>query len=373
MKRPLCWLIVLAALSLMAGCATRRAYEAALVLADIAAGDQPSRLKRKTPTPTRTAVDFPVGDQMYAGDLYESPEGPRAAIVLVPGATEEGKDDPRLTALANTLARARFTVLVPDLPSVRQLKINSGNVQEVRAAFAWLRAQRELVPDGRAGFAGISYAAAPALLAAMEPDISDDVRFILTIGGYYDLVNVLTFFTTGYYREDGEWVYCEPNEYGKWVFVLSVSDRISDPEDRAILETMARLKISDPNADLDPLAEGLGSEGCRVFEFLTNQDPERTPELLNRMPAGVLADVEALDIAGRALPDLKARLVLVHGIDDDIIPYTESVSFAGALPEDQARLFVVGGLLHVDLEPSLKDKLGLLRAISALLGERGSP
>ena len=57
---------------------------------------------------------------------------------------------------------------------------------------------------------------------------------MFVIGGYYDVEAVLTFFTTGYFRDgpDGQWRHREPNAYGKWVFVRSNAARLASPEDR---------------------------------------------------------------------------------------------------------------------------------------------
>ena len=80
----------------------------------------------------------------------------------------------------------------------------------------------------------ISYAAGPAILAALRPDTAPQVRFLVAIGGYYDTEAVVTFFTTGYYRSgpDQPWQQGEPNAYGKWVFVAANAERLDDPGDR---------------------------------------------------------------------------------------------------------------------------------------------
>jgi pimeloyl-ACP methyl ester carboxylesterase len=354
----------------LGGCALERGYEAALVVADIGARDQPSRLKKVTPAPERGTVSFAVEGRPYRGDLYRSEEGSLAGLLLIPGAAEEGKDDPRLVALATTLARARFAVLVPDLASLRQLRVNPGNIREVTDTFAWLVSRPDLTPEGRAGMVAFSYAAGPAVLAALEPEIRDRVRFILAVGGYYDLVQALTFFTTGYFRKDDEWRHLQPNEYGKWVFVLSNVGLLADSEDRQLLKAMAQRKMDDLAAPLDDLAERLGPEGRTVFAFITNRDPPRVRQLVSALPAGIREDIEALNPALRDLSLLKARLILIHGYDDDIIPYTQSVALARAVPKGQARLFLVRGLFHVDIRPGLLSRWRLWRAIGALLAER---
>jgi len=103
------------------------------VLADVAAGDQPSRLKARTPEPRRLALAG-AGPEGLLGDLYWPGEPAAAAIVLVPGAVEQGKDDPRLVAFAMTIARARFAVLVPEIPNLRTQRLSPDDARPIAAA-----------------------------------------------------------------------------------------------------------------------------------------------------------------------------------------------------------------------------------------------
>jgi len=351
----------------IAGCSPERAWRSALVLADIGAGSGPSRLKRTTPEPHRERIAFPVGDQTREGDLYRTVETPRAALLLVPGAAERGSDDPRLVALATTLARARFAVLVPDLPSLRRLQVQPGNVEEIAGACRWLLARPELAPSGRLGIMAFSYAAGPAVLAALKPGLRSRVALIFAVGGYYDLPEVLVFFATGWFRRDGHWCHMEPNAYGKWVFVRSNLERIDDPRDRERFAGMAARKLADPAAGIADLAAGLSPGGRDLYAFLTSRDPAEAAALLEKLPPGIRADIAALDLARRDLASLRARLVLVHGKDDRIIPYPQSLALARALAPGQADVFLVKGLFHVDLEPGFWSKVRLWRSIMELL------
>lgn len=366
----LCLALVLVLFSLLClpGC-TGRGREAVLVLYDIAAEDGPSRLKEVTAAPERRERTLHVNGSRYLVDLYLPGDEIKAGLLLVPGASEKGKDDPRLVAFARSLSRARFAVLVPDLPSLKNLKVNSGNIGEVRDLFSWLTQRPKLAPGGSAGIFAFSYSAGPALLAALE--LRDPpVDFVFAVGPYYSLDAVLTFFTTGYYQKDGERHHMQPNAYGKWVFVLSNVERLESRRDREVLIAMAERKKIDLDAPVDDLAEKLGAEGRRVYRFITNQDPGQAAELTNDLPPSILTDLQRLDLADKDLSELRSRLILVHGFDDDIIPYTQSVALSRAVPEERVDLYLVDGLAHVDLEPGLLSKFRLWRAICDLLEER---
>ncbi len=362
-------LIVVGILLLSTGCSPSRAYEAALVLADITAGEEPSRLKDSTPEPQRETIAYTVRAQGYRGDLYLPGAVPEAALVLVPGAAEKGKDDPRLIAFATTLARARFLVLVPSLESLGEQHIRPENSRLVSAALHHL--QERGAAEGRPlGAGAFSYAVGPTILAALEPDLAPALDFILGVGGYYDLTAVLTFFTTGDYQVDGEWRHREPNRYGKWLFIHANLERLDDAYDRDLFREMVARKKRDLEAPLTDLAAGLSPQGKSLYRFITNTDREKVPQLIAQLPQEIRSDIRELDLANKNLSRLDAHLFLVHGRNDPIIPYTESLTLARNLPEKQADVYIVKGLMHVDVEPGLTGALQMWRAVYALLGVR---
>lgn len=384
-------------LVVLAGCAPLRHYEAARVLQDFAAGTADSRLKRTTPDPLRQSVSYTVDGRAHQADLYlpAALEGcgagarpgrrcPRAALVAVPGAVPQGKDDPRLVAFATTLARAGFAVLAPDLRGYRELRIRPSDSDEIADAFAWLAAQPELAPDGRAGIFAFSYAVGPALLAALRDDIREQVRYLVGMGGYYDLPRAMRFFTTGWFEHDGRWHHSTPDDTGRMVLANASLDYFADQGDRTVFDRMVAQHRRDPDADLSPLAATL-SDGVRsVYELAVNDDPARFAELYARLPERMRADIAQLDLARRDLAPLKARLILVHGRNDNLIPWTESLALAAAVPAGQARVFLIRRLLgHVDLSApdlltwrfwheDLPDLWRMWRVIDLLLAERGA-
>ena len=105
-------------------------------------------------------------------------------MVLVPGVSPAGKDDPRLVAFAATLARARFRVLVPNLANLRELKVRPEDGRAIADAAHWLSGQAPA--DWPLGVAAVSYAVGPALAALHEHGGGRAVDFVLAIGGYHD-------------------------------------------------------------------------------------------------------------------------------------------------------------------------------------------
>ena len=380
----------------LTGCMPARHYEAALVLQDFAAGSADSRLKQTTQKPLRKNLSYTVSGRVHHADLYlpAALEGcgvpgqayashcPRAALVAVPGAVPMSKDDPRLVAFATTLARAGFAVLAPEIVGYRALRIRPADVQEIADAFAYVSSRPELAPEGRAGMFAFSYSVGPALLAALQDDIRNRVRFVVGVGGYHDLPRAMRFFTTGWFEHDGHWQRITPDDTGRMVLAYSSLDYLKNETDRDVFDRMVAQRTRDPDADLSPLAAQL-SEGARaVYELAVNDDPARFDELFAQLPSRMRADIDQLDLARHDLRPLKARLILVHGRNDNLIPWPESQALADAAPEGQARVFLIQRVLgHVDLsapnllawrfwQEDLPDLWRLWRVIDLLLAER---
>jgi hypothetical protein len=321
----------------------------------------------------RQTIAFTVEDRSYAADLYRADDAPRAALLLVPGLAPDGKDDRRLVDLAVMLARADFAVLVPDIASLRAQRVSAENVRQIADALAYLvRARSEILPaaGGPApiGIAAISYAVGPALLATLEPELQGEIDFMVAIGGYYDVEAVVTYFTTGFYRDGNAWAKGTPNDYGKWLFVSANADAIMDMRDRITLRAMAGRRMADGNADIADLIPLLGPEGRAVHALLANDDPDQARRLIAALPDRLLRNLTALNLRGRDLANAPHSVVLIHGRDDRIIPVSESLELGSALPAERSHLYVVERLAHADLEPGdWRDILTLWQAAYRLL------
>lgn len=332
--------------------------EAARLLADIEAGPAPSALKRETPAPVLEPWPVPG----TAADLWRPGPGAeaRARLVLVPGLSEAGRRDARLVPLAQSLARAGFVVLVPDLPAARRLAVSASDAEAIAAAILALPEQ-----PGPAGLAAISYAAGPALLAALRPEVGGRLDFLATLGAYHDTEAFLTFLATGAYRDGDVWRFGRPRPEALWLFVLANAANLPDPREAFWLRAAADARLRGLPLPGPPPGPGAAA----VLALAEERDPDAIPARLAALPAPIRAELAALSLARAALEQLAACAILIHGEDDPVIPWTESRRLAQRLP--RARLHLIPGLDHV--EPSnlpLGGRLALLRAAEDLLAAR---
>ncbi len=369
-RNPMLCLAWLAGTALLAGgCTTvERQYEAILLLGDLqTAPGETSRLQRRVGDPEVETLRYHGETGLQVADLYRPPGESRGNLVLIHGFTEEGKDDPRLTAFAESLARSGFRVLAPHIEQIRQLDWGPRSVDEVTDALAHME-DRPGSRDLPTGAATLSLMSGPVLLAASSPHHAEQVDFLVTIGGYYDVYAWIAFLTTGYDPLSGRRMDDGPQVDVKWALLDALSYRADDPEVRGALARIAVRRRINPDADVDSLVARLDGDALALFELLDNTDPERVQARLDALPDQYRDDLDALNIASRDLTDLPVELILIHGKDDTVIPISHSERLAERAP--RATLYRSGGLMHVELSPGPLDVWPLWRAAAALLAQR---
>ncbi len=272
---------------------------------------------------------------------------------------------------ARSFARARFRVLVPNVPGSRELRVGPEDARVIADAAVHLATEFPVGGDEQAALLAISYAVDPTVLATLDPRLKGKVSFVAGIGGYYDTAAITTFVTTGHFREPGapEWSVMEPHPAAKWFFLKSNTDRVSEPRDRAALAEIASRKSRDPSAPTDDLAGRLGPDGGALYDLFVNTEPARVAGLIAALPKAVKGRMEEISLQDRDLSHPEGRLILIHGREDTMIPYAESMALAGAVPATE--LFLIDGFSHINpTSVGITGRLQLVRALGAVLDGR---
>jgi pimeloyl-ACP methyl ester carboxylesterase len=228
---------------------------------------------------------------------------PPTPLVLVPGATPDGKDDPRARGAARLLARVGFDVTLPTIPGLTTGRLRPEDVTPVVTALAAARAPAVVV--------SVSVGSGPALLAAADARVRDRVALVVVLGGYGSAEDLVRFYLTGSYAYGGVSGRRQHDPALVRAFVDANVDLL-DEAARALVD-----RIGDPAAGR---AITLSSAAQQVLRALS--------------PVNVL-------------PALRGHLVLVHGRDDPVVPFTESVRLADAARPGGATLVVLDVLGHV--------------------------
>lgn len=248
--------------------------------------------------------------------------GPMQAVVVVPGATPSGRQDARVVAVSEAIARAGRVVVVPEL-QVYEEDLVPADVDRIA------RVVRALAKDhGRVVLTGVSFGGSLALVAAADPAVGAQVSLVATFGAYADLGGVVQAATTGVSLVDGDVFPWDGDPRAAEVVRDQLLGLLEDGEAVAVAQAL--------QGETDP--ETLPEELRAVHGLLANDDPARTPELLEQTPEVIRARIDAVSPA-RAGADLDVPLIALHAIDDPVIPYGELARLGSVHPHaDQVTL-----------------------------------
>jgi acetyl esterase/lipase len=295
------------------------------------------------PIRERVTISYAGGKSMPC-DVYRPPHGRHGAIVFVMGAPPLEPDDSRLVRLADSAARAGYVMFIPFSPDLENDFIAREEPDAYVAAFQYLQ-QQDFVDPERIGFIGVSVGGSLALIAASDQRISTDVDFLVAFGAYYDALDTLAAVTTGSIYYDGQRESWDPSWHTEEVMAEQLIDRLPDSGDRDLLW---RVFVNLESVSASELAT-LTPTGRHAYDFLSNRDPARVPELIEQLPAAFLDDMRALS-PSLHIEGLKAETFILHDRSDRYVPYVESRRLRDRL-EGQVKLHYTELTIFEHVEP----------------------
>ncbi len=281
----------------------------------------------------------------------------RQTVLLISGLQPGGPDEPRLTDLARKLAQTDVTVVKPYIPELSRFEITPLLTDRVEETALWLATASGLAPAGRVGLVGVSFGGGLAMVAAGRPSLRDHVSYVLSLGGYADLVNVLRYVCTTIDTKTSSGPL--PTDYGVAIIVLVVARELVPPSQVAALSNGVRrflrasyldhvdkVEAAEEYAAVRALAATLPEPSATLLRYVSNRDIAHLGPLL--LPyIGTYAGSPALSPVRSPLPS--APVFLLHGRDDQVIPASEARDLAARLQgHAPVRLLFTDLVTHTD-------------------------
>ncbi|MCV0404215.1 MAG: hypothetical protein K5924_11025 [Chloroflexi bacterium] len=324
---------------------TRVGIQTAVLLPNLLdAGPKP--LSVFSEAPVRSSVPYRAAEPGADPDLAElwlpawaSPERPAGAMLLVFGVNNLGRNHPAIERVADGLARTGVAVLVPDSQTLLKGRLEVGEIDGVVRAFQLLAARPE-VDRERLGIVGFSVGGSLALLAAGDPRIAEQVRWVNAFGAFAEASSYLAAVSAHAYRSaDGTEVPWTPTPLAREVYLRFMLDQVQDRGDRRRLDgAFGPDVLAGTRPPPDPeIRSDLDSRSARVVhDLLTAPTLERAEGFIRDLPPSSLAFIDAISPV-RHLGGVRAEIHLMHETQDHHVPFVESRALAAALDGD-ARL-----------------------------------
>ncbi len=288
-----------------------------------------------TRAPVREQVTYTCSQGEGSGDLYRPGGGrKRAGILVFLGIIPVPQDDPRVVNLGSALARLGFIALFPWSRAMMDKRITPEEPGNMVEAFNRL-ADIEEVDAERLAMVGFCVGGSVLALAASDPRINDKVAFLSAFGAYYDIGEVMAQIashTSAFHDDQDPW---EANHLSKEVMATQGVDALEADHDRQALTKL----FLEGEPDATEVPEGLSADGDIVFRLLRSMagtgtghrlSIEDARELVSQLSPSYRARLDSISPKS-TIGSLKARVLIAHDLEDDLVPVEESRRLAEAL------------------------------------------
>ena len=301
------------------------------------------------PGVTREEIDVPArrgGDRPMRAFVYRPPQPrPSGALLLIPGLHYLGPADPRMDRFARVLAASGILVVAPLLPDYLALVPSPGVLRDAERAFDALLSVPGR-PPGRPGVFSISFGSLPALHLARVR--GDEMGSLVVFGGYADFMGTLRFCIAG---RPG----AAHDPLNRPVVFMNLLPWISGrPDDPTALRSAWLRYVKATWGRPEMKADGRWQAVARAVAdelppaerplFFMGTGVEPGGDALHQEALGRARDDFAWLDPGPILPGIRCPVHLVHGAEDDVIPYEHAMTLARALPQDRVRGVHLTGL-----------------------------
>ncbi|TGJ99620.1 alpha/beta hydrolase [Leptospira semungkisensis] len=241
-----------------------------------------------------------------------SPNSP--SVYLQHGMSARGIDDPRILTLATHLKNSGLQVFLPELPEVKELRIVSETVSNIRALFDHF-AKKEKRPIS---FLSASFSAGMGMVALAGKKQQELLDSVLLVGTYSDFSQTLPFILSNY----------EQDPYAVHVLLYNYISKIR-PELKNLEEFYYQSALDNGlhRTGSEEKAPGLFPKlGDQEKEFVSNVRSDASfreslaGSILKILPKDFIKDNSPCNF----LEEWKAPTALLHGFDDPVISPAES-------------------------------------------------
>jgi pimeloyl-ACP methyl ester carboxylesterase len=307
----------------------------------------------------------PIQAKLYVPASTQHPP----AMVVVHGLHQLGMEEPRLVNFAKSLAETGVEVLTPQVDALTDYRVVPESIDVIGSSAQQLS---HLVGGQQVGVLGLSFAGGLSLMAAAEPQYAEAIGFVAAVGAQDDVQRVEHYLLEGQTKwPDGRPLTTPPHEYGWLILIYSHPEDFFAPLDVETARNSIRLLLHEEIKGSEALAQKLSPDGQKLMTAIFQHQRDGFRATLEADLDSHSAEALAVSPHGR-LQGLKAKVLLVHGEGDDVIPPSETKWLAKDIPaQDLQAALISRSISHVSLErqPGWRDQLAVVHWIALMLAD----
>ena len=316
-----------------------------------------------------------VIDSSYSGldgnqlplKIIKSKNSLNRTLIIFPGASPTAEEHSGLLFLSSVLSDIGFNVYIPRMPLLKDLNISEDNVDWFSHGYSQL-IKRDDIHGSKVSCMGVSFGGAILLKACLQDSmLKSPPHSIITYGTFYDVEKSMEFLIRGKIKIKGKDVSIKPHEWGLVVFMHNFIASVDVGFNTAHLEKILALRVQDKDVDKE-LTNLHGKDRQLMNDILSStisDEVARIIDIIFKKRMNVLDGISPKNWCEK----INTKIFVMHGANDNMVPYTQSVDLANHLPNSE--LFISYLYEHNEISPKrsffykIKE---LLRIVSYMRG-----
>lgn len=264
------------------------------------------------------------GNQVPMRIYYSKKKTKKTAIIFL-GASPDGEKHKAINYLAKIIAKFNYNVFIPRIPPLMQLNISNENVDWITYLYELIGSRKD-VDSKNITTVGISYGGGMLLKASLSEKIRNNPpKSIFLYGAGCNAETILKFITKGEFDNNGKLIKVIPHDWGLTVFFHHFINDIDFGFNRKNIKEVIQLRINNNKEKAHQKLKELDSNEYKIANSIITgkiiPEVQIMVDKLIRLKSDYIQELSCKPICHQVKP----KVFIFHGANDNMIPFTESV------------------------------------------------
>ena len=267
-----------------------------------------------------------------------------ATLILFPGATPMGENHLMLNKFAKSISYIGVNVFIPRIPDLKKVRINEKCIDQMVDAYNSI-VNRDNVDKKKIIGIGLSFAGSLWIKASSSKKIKIKPASVISYGSFFDFKDTIKFTMTGECSIDQKRYKMKPDHWGRIVFLYNFLDYYQYPGDtKKIKLYLNDMVLNEGNLSSEIISKFNHQDKLFIEKFFSNDTSfllKISDEIIKNIK-DKLNLISPKNIKG----NIEFPVGLIHGINDNMIPFTETKKFERFLNEKKIDVNTFISSLH---------------------------
>ncbi len=276
-----------------------------------------------------------LGGQATPYRIFHPVKAPKSIIIVYPGGSPKQEDHPAMRTLGHAMADSGSLVFIPRIPPLQIMEISEAIMEWYSQFYLWLKKQPQWSKLPVAVI-GISFGGISVLKSLNKGTIKHNPpKSVIVFGTGYDFFGVVDFLFTGRIEYNGEVRQLEVEPWGIVGFFHNYIKYIDPGYDISPIQSVLATAVKQDHEGVKTQIANLSGKVKEISEAIIHgQQTDDVMHLYRLIKTEIPEKVNAFS-PRYWCEDIQEKVFVIHGTDDKLAPFTESIKLAEKLPNSE--------------------------------------